>query len=45
MHSTRWHQALRGAALTALLTGVLAVTAPGTATAATAVVQAEAYGA
>ena len=44
-HSSRWHQALRGATLTALLTGVLAVTAPGTAGAATAVVQAEAYGA
>ena len=44
-HSSRRHRALPGAALTALLTGVLAVTAPGTATAATAVVQAEAFAA
>jgi len=44
-HSPRRPQALRGAALTALLTGVLAVAVPGSATAATAIVQAEAYSA
>jgi hypothetical protein len=51
MHRSRRHprsprsRALLGATLTALLTGVLAVAAPGTAGAATAVVQAEAFAA
>ncbi|MFI7544349.1 DUF1996 domain-containing protein [Actinoplanes sp. NPDC049599] len=50
MHRTRHHRPARqrtllGAALTTLLTGALAVTAPGAATAATTVVQAEAYAA
>ncbi|WP_433721153.1 DUF1996 domain-containing protein [Actinoplanes sp. CA-051413] len=45
MDRSRKRRALLGAALTALLTGTLAVTAAGTATAATTVVQAEAFAA